>query len=142
MMASSRSHPHSGYVPRLARKHLGSLTIRIWQGKYLGTLQDVNHLDLVGWVNTARYKWAELMGKEITRFKPASFYLEVTSKLAEEVEGLRMGDENSASNNEPEIGEEDDRDGLKSAHSKQKTRGDVDSTGLPAPPGTVGGGVD
>lgn len=32
------------------------------QGTYLGTLEDVNHLDLVGWINTARYKWAEIRG--------------------------------------------------------------------------------
>ena len=57
------------------------------QGTYLGTLTDVNHLDLVGWINTARYKWASLRGKEI-QFKPATFYLGVADLLAREVEGL------------------------------------------------------
>ncbi|PPQ65778.1 hypothetical protein CVT24_011995 [Panaeolus cyanescens] len=56
-------------------------------GKYLGTLNQVNHLDLVGWINTARYKWAEITGKEI-KFRPASFYLEVADMLAREVEGM------------------------------------------------------
>jgi len=52
----------------------------------LGTLEDVNHLDLVGWVNAARYKWAEIMGKEI-KFRPATFYLGIVDMLAREVEG-------------------------------------------------------
>ena len=62
------------------------------QGKYLGTLEDVNHLDLVGWINVARYKFAEWAGKEI-KFKPATFYLGITHTIAEEVEGLTWEDE-------------------------------------------------
>ena len=54
-------------------------------GTYLGTLHQVNHLDLVGWINTARYKWAEIMGKEI-KFRPATFYLGIVDMLAREVE--------------------------------------------------------
>ena len=45
----------------------------------------MNHLDLVGWVNTARYKWAEIMGREI-KFKPATFYLGIADHLARVVE--------------------------------------------------------
>jgi len=56
-------------------------------GQYLGTLEDVNHLDLVGWVNAARYKWAEITGREI-KFRPATFYLGVADWLAGEVEGI------------------------------------------------------
>jgi triacylglycerol lipase len=56
-------------------------------GTYLGTLSHVNHLDLVGWINTARYKWAEIMGNEI-KFRPATFYLGIVDMLAREVEGL------------------------------------------------------
>ncbi|KAG7099003.1 hypothetical protein E1B28_000888 [Marasmius oreades] len=55
-------------------------------GTYLGTLEGVNHLDLVGWINTARYKWAELTGREI-KFRPATFYLGVADMLAKAVEG-------------------------------------------------------
>ncbi|TRM65945.1 Alpha/Beta hydrolase protein [Schizophyllum amplum] len=55
-------------------------------GTYLGTLEGVNHLDLVGWINAARYKWAEMMGKEIS-FRPATFYLGIADVLAREVEG-------------------------------------------------------
>jgi len=62
------------------------------QGKYLGTLEDVNHLDLVGWINVARYKLAEWSGKEI-KFKPATFYLGITHTIAEEVEELTWEDE-------------------------------------------------
>jgi len=61
-------------------------------GKYLGTLQDVNHLDLVGWINTARYKWASMLGKEI-KFRPATFYLGIADLLAKEVEGQGEGEE-------------------------------------------------
>lgn len=61
------------------------------QGTYLGTLEHVNHLDLVGWINTARYKWAELMGSEI-KFKPATFYLGVVDHLARAVEELKPED--------------------------------------------------
>ena len=46
----------------------------------------MNHLDLVGWINTARYKWAEFTGREI-KFKPATFYLGVADHLARHVEG-------------------------------------------------------
>lgn len=46
----------------------------------------MNHLDLVGWINTARYKWAEMRGKEI-KFRPATFYLGIVDMLAKEVEG-------------------------------------------------------
>jgi triacylglycerol lipase len=55
---------------------------------------DVNHLDLVGWINTARYKWAEIMGKEI-QFRPATFYLEIADRLAREVEGSGDGQESA-----------------------------------------------
>jgi len=58
-------------------------------GTYLGTLSQVNHLDLVGWINTARYKWAEIMGKDI-QFRPATFYLGIADKLARDVEGQEM----------------------------------------------------
>lgn len=40
----------------------------------------------MGWINTARYKWAEIVGKEI-KFRPATFYLAVADMLAGEVEG-------------------------------------------------------
>jgi triacylglycerol lipase len=59
---------------------------RCLQGIYLGTLSGVNHLDLVGWVNAARYMWAEMTGNEI-EFRPATFYLGIADMLAGEVEG-------------------------------------------------------
>lgn len=49
----------------------------------------MNHLDLVGWINTARYKWAEIMGREI-KFKPATFYLGIADHLARVVEGQSL----------------------------------------------------
>ena len=77
------------------------------QGTYLGTLVDVNHLDLVGWINTARYKWAEIMGKEI-KFRPATFYLGIADRLAREVEGLGEGQEPAEGGNSPSTAALDD----------------------------------
>ena len=45
----------------------------------------------MGWINTARYKWAELTGNEI-KFKPATFYLGIADYLAKAVEGLEPED--------------------------------------------------
>ncbi|KAJ7596852.1 Alpha/Beta hydrolase protein [Mycena floridula] len=60
-------------------------------GKYMGTLEDCNHLDLVGWVNEVRYKWHEMIGKKI-KFRPATFYLSVVDILAREVDGVEPED--------------------------------------------------
>ncbi|KAF5385430.1 hypothetical protein D9757_005440 [Collybiopsis confluens] len=57
------------------------------QGKYLGTLENVNHLDLVGWINPARFKWAQMTGKQIN-FRPATFYLGIADMLAREVDDV------------------------------------------------------
>ena len=81
MVLSLWNHPN-GFVPLLP----GLTPFTFSQGTYLGTLSQVNHLDLVGWINTARYKWAEIMGKEI-KFRPATFYLGIADMLAREVEG-------------------------------------------------------
>jgi len=69
-------------------------------------LTDVNHLDLVGWINTARYKWAEMTGREI-KFKPATFYLGIVDMLAKEVEGYTDEKEKSSK------GEDEVRDQLR-----------------------------
>ena len=74
--------------------------LNVCQGTYLGTLEDVNHLDLVGWINTARYKWAEIRGKEI-KFRPATFYLGIADWLAREVEG--QGREGEGENGEGRV---------------------------------------
>jgi len=58
------------------------------QGTYLGTLQDVSHLDQVGWINEARYSWARFRGRDIP-FHPATFYLSIASHLAREVDGVQ-----------------------------------------------------
>ena len=79
----------------LTQARLALLIMFTHQGTYLGTLSGVNHLDLVGWINTARYKWAEIMGKHIN-FKPDEFYLGIADMLAREVEGLSEADEDAA----------------------------------------------
>lgn len=83
--------PHSVILEREGPNDgLVSVESSKW-GTYLGTLSQVNHLDLVGWINTARYKWAEMMGKEI-EFRPATFYLGIADMLAHEVEGQENED--------------------------------------------------
>ncbi|KAG9049710.1 hypothetical protein FS837_009355 [Tulasnella sp. UAMH 9824] len=84
--------PHSIVLPKEGPNDgLVSLSSARW-GTYLGTLKGVSHLDLVGWVNTARYTWAEWTGRSI-KFKPATFYLEVADHLARVVEGVKEGEE-------------------------------------------------
>ncbi|WRT65552.1 uncharacterized protein IL334_002497 [Kwoniella shivajii] len=61
---------------------LVSVHSAMW-GEYRGTLVGVNHLDLVGWVNSIKYTFAGWTGKPIA-FKPATFYLEVADYLAEQ----------------------------------------------------------
>jgi triacylglycerol lipase len=65
--------------------------------------EDVSHLDLVGWINPARYKWAEMMGNKI-KFKPATFYLGVADMLAGEVEGQ---EELAADDHSPHVDSDD-----------------------------------
>lgn len=44
----------------------GLVSVRSAQwGNFMGTIDGANHLDLVGWVNHARYAWSELTGRAI-----------------------------------------------------------------------------
>ena len=52
----------------------------------------------MGWINTARYKWAEITGRKI-KFKPATFYLGVADLLARSVES--QGQDSKAEQYEP-----------------------------------------
>ncbi|KAG8920280.1 hypothetical protein FRC00_010242 [Tulasnella sp. 408] len=78
--------PHSIILPKQGPND-GFIAVESakW-GKYQGTLKGVSHSDLVGWVDTARYTWAEWTGRSIN-FKPATFYLEMVDHLARVVEG-------------------------------------------------------
>ncbi|KAF8274019.1 Alpha/Beta hydrolase protein [Lactarius quietus] len=59
-----------------------------WASRHPLWLEDVNHLDLVGWINNARYSWARLRGRDI-KFHPATFYLAMADHLAREVDGVQ-----------------------------------------------------
>lgn len=50
-------------------------------GEYLGTVENVSHLDLVGWVGKVRFMFADWAGQSI-KFKPVSFYLSIAEMLA------------------------------------------------------------
>lgn len=80
-------------------------------GTYLGTLENVSHLDLVGWTNGARYRWAEIMGREI-RFKPATFYLGIADHLARVVEGQEAEGEAPNGTETPRTRDRHDRERL------------------------------
>ncbi|KAF9076095.1 Alpha/Beta hydrolase protein [Rhodocollybia butyracea] len=73
-------------------------------GKYMGTLENVNHLDLVGWINPARFKWAQITGKQIN-FRPATFYLAIADMLAREVDGVVDEDTKDGSSGASRAGE-------------------------------------
>ena len=113
----------------------------------MGTLEEVNHLDLVGWINMARYKFAEIAGKAIN-FKPASFYLEIASKLAEEVEGLTWDDENNSEHEVLFSSSDDEEEGKANRPVAHRSKsGRKHSSTQPAadgqpPPAGVQGGVD
>ncbi|PCH33909.1 alpha/beta-hydrolase [Wolfiporia cocos MD-104 SS10] len=83
--------PNDGLVSRASAE---------W-GTYLGTLEGVNHLELIGWVNSARYKWAEIMGREL-KFRPVTFYLGIADHLARVVEGQGGGGAGGAGGREGE----------------------------------------
>ena len=84
-MASCRSNQQNGQVAHHRAFMFGSIS---FQGTYLGTVQDVNHLDLVGWINSARYSWARLRGRDI-KFHPGTFYLTMADHLAREVDDVQ-----------------------------------------------------
>lgn len=61
-------------------------------------------MDLVGWVNAARYKWAELTGRDI-KFRPATFYLGIADYLAGEVDGVSNDEEQASGEGKGKVGD-------------------------------------
>ncbi|AOA61903.1 Lipase 2 [Komagataella phaffii CBS 7435] len=53
-------------------------------GKYLGTLDNVDHLDLINWRNEARVAINLLMFKKGSKFNAVALYLEIADQLARE----------------------------------------------------------
>ncbi|KAI5292237.1 hypothetical protein KEM52_006519 [Ascosphaera acerosa] len=51
-------------------------------GQYMGTLVDVDHLDLINWANRARRVLQTITGKQ--SFNAVAFYLNITDQLAKE----------------------------------------------------------
>src|SRR4051794_17030844 len=96
-------------------------TNKISQGTYLGTLEDVNHLDLVGWINSARYMWAEFTGREI-EFKPATFYLGVADHLARVVEGID-GEHLGGKSDNPEASKNSGAEGTRAGEGVKTVEG-------------------
>ncbi|KAJ3721594.1 Alpha/Beta hydrolase protein [Lentinula raphanica] len=97
-------------------------------GKYMGTLQNVNHLDLVGWINPARYKWAEMIGRQIN-FRPATFYLGIADMLAREVDGVLDEDENGGSKaGEGAVVQSEDDSGISNPLEAKQTQSSLSSS--------------
>lgn len=131
---SSRSSLRNGYaIAHLIFRSVVMLTVPA-QGTYLGTLEGVNHLELIGWVNTARYKWAEIMGREV-KFKPVTFYLGIADHLARVVEGQEHapGDAAGSSGERAETRREGERaamaDSLDKGGSFMSKRGESEERG-------------
>ncbi|KAG8989968.1 hypothetical protein FRB90_002001 [Tulasnella sp. 427] len=82
--------PHSIILPKQGPND-GFIAIESarW-GTYMGTLKGVSHSDLVGWVDTPRYRWAEWTGHTIN-FKPGTFYFELVDHLARVAEDVELG---------------------------------------------------
>lgn len=101
----------------------------------------------MGWVNTARYKWASLTGREI-KFRPATFYLGIADWLAGDVEGIPKQDEegkvgdgvqvnDGVAGGKPEPRQEQQEQGPDSSKSTQVEPGvlfDADEEFSPTPP--------
>ncbi|ODV95183.1 hypothetical protein PACTADRAFT_49931 [Pachysolen tannophilus NRRL Y-2460] len=53
-------------------------------GKYLGTLENVDHLDLINWTNTIRKYYSEAILGEKPKFNAVALYLDIIDNLAKE----------------------------------------------------------
>ncbi|ODQ80344.1 hypothetical protein BABINDRAFT_7784 [Babjeviella inositovora NRRL Y-12698] len=53
-------------------------------GKYLGTLENVDHLDLINWTNGARRAWTTNILHQEEKFNPVALYLDIADNLARE----------------------------------------------------------
>lgn len=53
-------------------------------GKYLGTLENVDHLDSINWSNTIRNIWSTYVVKRPPSFNAVLFYLDILDQLAKE----------------------------------------------------------
>ncbi|KAI5966264.1 TGL2 [Candida pseudojiufengensis] len=51
-------------------------------GKYIGTLDQVDHLDLINWTNKARLTYDKIMWAENPPFNAIALYLDIADKLA------------------------------------------------------------
>lgn len=52
-------------------------------GQYIGTLDEVDHLDLINWTNKARSTFDKVMFAQDPTFNPIALYLDIADKLAE-----------------------------------------------------------
>ena len=52
-------------------------------GQYIGTLDEVDHLDLINWTNKARSTFDKVMFSQDPTFNPIALYLDIADKLAE-----------------------------------------------------------
>ncbi|KAF8632986.1 hypothetical protein AX15_001583 [Amanita polypyramis BW_CC] len=120
-------YPHSVIMEKEGENDgLVSVKSAKW-GTYLGTLEHVNHLDLVGWLNPARYKWAKVMGREI-KFRPATFYLGIGDMLARHVEG--QIDEDTAPNQQIDPEQAGDQERLQVAENLAKADKEYDDNSV------------
>lgn len=59
-----------------------SVRLSMW-GNYLGTLDDVDHLDLINWTNRVRATVDELVFNQSPSFNPIALYLDIADNLSQ-----------------------------------------------------------
>ncbi|KAK0569913.1 lipase 2 [Tilletia horrida] len=70
------------YAKEGANDGLVSVQSSMW-GQYQGTLRNVSHLHLIGWISAAQNAWRDLVGRRRV-LDPAAFYLQICEDLAKE----------------------------------------------------------
>lgn len=58
-----------------------SVELSIW-GEYLGTLQNVDHLDLINWTNTIKATVDRVIFDKLPEFNPIALYLDIAETLS------------------------------------------------------------
>ncbi|EGW34931.1 uncharacterized protein SPAPADRAFT_145590 [Spathaspora passalidarum NRRL Y-27907] len=78
----SKHSNESKYQKLVDNDGLVSVDSSKW-GEYMGTFDEVDHLDLINWTNNARDTFTKIMFNQDPPFNPILLYLEIANNLAE-----------------------------------------------------------
>lgn len=76
-----KGHSSTTKESHFANDGLVSVDSAKW-GTYIGTLDQVDHLDLINWTNRARSFYDKIMWAQDPPFDPIALYLDIADKLA------------------------------------------------------------